>query len=436
MNNVLIVEDDKSLREAIKDTLSIEGFNALAVDSGESALSLLNDKKISLIISDINMKGMSGIELLRIAKNKHPNLPFIMMTAFSDIKDAVSAMQLGASDYMTKPFEPEILIAKIKQFYPDAAHSSSPIAEDPSSKALLGLAEKVASSDATVLITGHSGTGKEVLAKYIHDHSKRKEKNFIAINCAAIPENMLESTLFGYEKGAFTGAVQSMPGKFELADGGTILLDEISEMGLNLQAKLLRVLQEREVERLGGKKIINLDVRVIATSNRNIRQEVAEGKFREDLYYRLNVFPLSWLPLCERKKDIIPLAEHLVAKHSTKLGTAVPLLTKEAKEKILKYSWPGNGREVDNVMQRAIILSNKKEIFPDDIYVDFDSSSINKKSSLVSDLENKEFELILEVLEDKNWDRKMASETLGISQRTLRYKLAKMRESGITIPQS
>ena len=315
---VLIVEDDAGLREALVDTLLLGGYQVIEADSGEQALIKLSEQPVDIVVSDIQMGGMSGLSLLKNIKNKYPNLAILLMTAYATIDDAVQAMRDGATDYLSKPFAPEVLLNLVGRYAPaQKVESRTPIADDPSSLQLLDLAKKVARSEATVMVLGPSGSGKEVLARFIHDQSNRSEQTFVAINCAAIPENMLEATLFGYEKGAFTGAIQACPGKFEQAQGGTILLDEISEMDLNLQVKLLRVLQEKEVERLGGRKTITLDVRVIATSNRNLKQTVDAGEFREDLYYRLNVFPLTWLPLDKRAGDIIPLAKHLICCFAT-----------------------------------------------------------------------------------------------------------------------
>jgi two-component system response regulator FlrC len=313
---------------------------------------------------------------------------------------------------------------------------------DPTSHQLLKLSEKVAASDATVMVLGPSGSGKEVLARFIHDRSQRSEQPFVAINCAAIPENMLEATLFGYEKGAFTGALQACPGKFEQAQNGTILLDEITEMDLALQAKLLRVLQEKEVERLGSRKTIELDVRVIATSNRDLRQAVDEGKFREDLYYRLNVFPLVWLPLHKRSGDILPLAKHLIERHKG-VNQRLPSLTASASNKLQQHTWPGNVRELENVIQRALILCNGQQIDASDLMIEFDVVSDEivqlpdteeDSSKLGSELRQQEHQIILDTLQSCHGRRKEVAEKLGISPRTLRYKLAKMRENGIQVP--
>ncbi|CZF80289.1 Transcriptional regulatory protein ZraR [Grimontia celer] len=465
-SKVLIVEDDEGLREALVDTLALAGYQWLEADSAEQALLLLKNETVDIVVSDVQMAGMDGLGLLRNLKLNYPNLPVLLMTAYANIQDAVAAMKEGAIDYMAKPFAPEVLLNMVSRYAPVKADNSDAVVADPKSQALIALADRVAKTDANVMILGPSGSGKEVMARHIHRQSLRSEGAFVAINCAAIPENMLEATLFGYEKGAFTGAVQACPGKFEQAQGGTILLDEISEMDLALQAKLLRVLQEREVERLGSRKSIKLDVRVLATSNRDLRQYVEEGNFREDLYYRLNVFPISWLPLCERAGDIIPLAEHLLKRHCCKLGQAVPQLTQGAAGKLTQYRWPGNVRELDNVMQRALILCHQGVIEAGDILlegVDWQDagslqnlvasseivqpviqpqavphrpeSIVASADSLGSELRDQEFAIILETIRACEGRRKDVAERLGISPRTLRYKLAKMRDAGIDIPQ-
>ncbi|MFT7195633.1 MAG: two-component system response regulator FlrC, partial [Rheinheimera aquimaris] len=273
---ILLVEDDAGLREALQDTLMLAQYQVLAADSAEQALLLLQQHKVQLVISDVQMQGVSGLTLLKTLRERYPQLPVLMMTAYATVQAAVEAIQLGAIDYLAKPFSPEVLLNTVSRYVStEPSDNIEPVAVAPGSKQLLALCGKVAATDVSVMISGPSGSGKEVLARYIHQLSERRNGPFIAINCAAIPENMLESTLFGYEKGAFTGAISACPGKFEQAQQGTILLDEITEMDLNLQAKLLRVLQEREVERLGGRKTIKLDVRVLATSNRNLKQAVA-----------------------------------------------------------------------------------------------------------------------------------------------------------------
>ncbi|MEE8320392.1 MAG: sigma-54 dependent transcriptional regulator, partial [Gammaproteobacteria bacterium] len=304
---VLVVEDDASLREALCDTLAIAGYQTVTGTNGEEALHVLANEPVDLAISDIQMARMDGIKFLNRTKSAYPDLPVMLMTAYGTIQQAVDAMRDGALDYLVKPFEPEVLVSKVSQFLPaNLIDDEGMIAVDNKSLEVLELARMVTDSDATILVTGESGTGKEVLVQYIHRNSNRANQPFIAINCAAIPDNMLEAIIFGYQKGAYTGAYKACPGKFEQAQGGTLLLDEISEMSLGLQAKLLRVLQEKVVERLGDQKLIELDVRVMATSNRNMACEVAKGRFREDLYYRLNVFPINIPPLRERVDDIVP----------------------------------------------------------------------------------------------------------------------------------
>jgi two-component system, response regulator FlrC len=320
---------------------------------------------------------------------------------------------------------------------------AEPVACAPSSRRLIDLARRVAASDCTVLIVGESGTGKEVLARYIHRQSNRARGALVAVNCAAIPENMLEAMLFGYERGAFTGAHAAHAGKFEQAQGGTLLLDEITEMSLGLQAKLLRVLQEREVERIGGRTPIALDVRVLATTNRRLREEVAAGRFREDLYYRLNVFPLAIAPLRTRRDDVLPLAMQLLGMR-TRPGARIPALSADAAHLLLTYGWPGNVRELDNLLQRALILVNGPVIGPEHIQFELandgalDSAATTVEmptaGSLASSLGQTERDLILDALRAGNGSRREVAEKLGISPRTLRYKLARLREAGIDVP--
>ena len=317
---ILLVEDDADLREAISDTLELAGTRVIAVAGGAQALQALATEGVDLVVSDVNMDGMDGHALLRRIREIHPQVPVVLITAFGSIERSVQAMRDGAADYLVKPFAPALLLDAVARYGAgNLLGEEDPVAVARGSVELLQLAQRVARTDSTVLLSGESGSGKEVLARYIHRHSLRAERAFVAINCAAIPENMLEALLFGHEKGAFTGAYASMPGKFEQAEGGTLLLDEISEMDASLQAKLLRVLQEREVERLGGRKPIAVDVRVIATSNRDLLGCVEDGIFREDLYYRLSVFPLHCLALRERPADIVPLAERLVRSHAAKM---------------------------------------------------------------------------------------------------------------------
>ncbi len=431
--SVLIVEDDTHLREALYDTLSGESLNVLTADSGAQALDILNREDVGLVISDLQMQPMDGATLLRTIRKDRPALPAVLMTAHGTIESAVDVMRNGAADYLQKPFEAEQLKAVVSKYLVPAQHIDRPLAEDAASRNLLRIAERVAATDATVTLTGESGSGKEVYARYIHQRSRRADAPFIAINCAAIPENMLEAMLFGYEKGAFTGATQANPGKFEQADDGTLLLDEITEMELGLQAKLLRVLQEKEVERIGGRKPLPLNVRVLATSNRDLKACVAAGRFREDLYYRLNVFPLHIPPLRDRADDIVPLAELFLQRASDRPGRA---LSDCAREQLLSHTWPGNVRELDNLIQRSVILASGDEVTAADLAFEqpVDDDRATDDTGLQRGVQAHEFELILDALDKADGHRGDAAEMLGISPRTLRYKLARMRKRGLAIP--
>ncbi|MFK8029913.1 MAG: sigma-54-dependent transcriptional regulator [Gammaproteobacteria bacterium] len=432
--NILIVEDDDELREALCDTLELDGFSVVCASSGNVGLEAIQSHAISLVVSDVQMPKMDGIDLLVRIKSTHPELPVILMTAYGTIQKAVEAMRLGANHYLVKPFAASTLVETVKRFLPADLPSDGLVASDPCTVKTLDLARRVATSEATVMLSGESGTGKEVFARFIHRHSTRSEGPFVAINCAAIPENMLEAVLFGHEKGAFTGAVSARAGKFEQAQNGTLLLDEISEMDLALQAKLLRVLQERELERLGGQSTIALDVRVLATTNRDLRSHVDKGEFREDLYYRLNVFPLSLPPLRERRGDIVPLVEHVLSRHSTN-GISVSL-TPSAEERLRAHNWPGNVRELDNLVQRSLILLGGDTIDVDDLCFELASTppEIEDTGVLRADLRSKEDRLIMDALSAGSGNRKAAAERLGISTRTLRYKIARLRDAGVPIP--
>lgn len=471
---ILVVEDDDELREAITETLKLAKFRVETAENGEAALNVLNRCQIDMVVSDVNMDHMDGIELLENIRKKYRDLPVLIMTAYADVSKAVAAMRLGAVDFLIKPFEPIVLIDTLKHQVRSKNHSK-PIVVDPISRKLFLLAKKVAIADSTVLLLGESGVGKEVVASFIHEESRRASKPFVAINCAAIPENMLEATMFGYEKGAYTGAYASKAGKFEQADGGTLLLDEISEMDLGLQAKLLRVLQEREVERLGGKVQRKIDVRVIATTNRNLVEYIKEGKFREDLYYRISVFPLMIEPLRARKLDILPIAEHMASMYCRRMNHPNIEFDDTAKTTLLKYPWPGNVRELENVVQRALILQPGKNVGESDLFLDPMTSTFNLGSiensepvqsnsiaesndhtsqmetlqvssntiiseniesipeNLEENLKHKEFQIIIDVLRKENGSRNKTAQKLGISARTLRYKLARMRECGIDL---
>ncbi|MBR9870586.1 MAG: sigma-54-dependent Fis family transcriptional regulator [Gammaproteobacteria bacterium] len=464
--HILIVEDDRDLREALVTTLELARYRVCEAANAKEALASLARTPVDMVISDVNMPGMSGHELLGDVQRQYPGLPMMLITAYGQISHAVSAMQSGAIDYLVKPFEPHVLVEAVSKVVGGVRQTSGdqPIAEDPVSKRMFQLATKVAASDSTVMISGESGTGKEVLARFIHEQSPRADKPFVAINCAAIPENMLEAILFGHEKGAFTGAVATSPGKFEQANGGTLLLDEISEMELGLQSKLLRVLQEREVERVGGRKTIPLDVRVLATTNRDLGDYVREGKFREDLYYRLTVFPMRWQPLRERPLDIMPLAKSILKKHCRKMKLTGISFAEDARKAMTAYSWPGNVRELDNALQRALVLHQGNVIHAGDLCLEMGISGASDMSqtavypgesvpaaelsasshevageagdtvgSLGDDLRQQEFRMIIQALKHEGGRRNRAAEQLGISPRTLRYKLAQMRDAGIDL---
>ncbi len=430
---VLIVEDDANLREALLDTLSDGEHPVFTAGSGREALEILKCEDIGLVVSDIQMRPMDGNELLGKIREQHPALPAVLMTAYGTIESAVDVMRNGAVDFLVKPFEIDDLKIIVDRHLKELPEAGQPIAADVKTVELLRIAQRVAKSDATITLSGESGCGKEVIARYIHHCSPRNPAPFIAINCAAIPENMLEAVLFGYEKGAFTGASTAHPGKFEQAQGGTLLLDEISEMDLGLQAKLLRVIQEKEVERIGGRKVIALDVRVLATTNRDLRQCVADGKFREDLYYRLSVFPLHIPPLRDRKGDVLPLALLAINKHSP-ADTTPPILSDGAEQRLIAHDWPGNVRELENVIQRTLIMLPGSEISASDLILESDEQQLapdqGPSTGLQDDLKVREYQLIVDALNAENGNRGEVAKTLGISPRTLRYKLARMREDG------
>ncbi len=461
--NILVVEDDDALRDALLITLEAAGYRVSGADGGPTALALLDREAFQMVVSDLRMAPMDGLQLLGEIRLKKPGLPVLLMTAFGDVDKAVAAMRGGACDFMLKPFEPKALLDQIERYaVPPAAEGV--VAADARTREVLLLAARVARTDATVLLTGESGTGKEVFARYIHEQSQRAKGPFVAINCAAIPDTLLEATLFGHEKGAFTGAQNAQAGKFEQADGGTLLLDEISEMPLGLQAKLLRVLQEREVERVGGKKPVPVDIRVLATSNRNMTMEVAAGRFREDLFYRLNVFPLAIPSLRERSGDIVPMARHFLALHGARLGR-VAKIGAGAAAKLAAHPWPGNVRELENAMQRALILAPGDIIETEHLLLPTAAGEVPATSTLAAafaapssvavppaptfasevpsqpsqlfvpqgipaNMKDLERQHILETLAKVGGSRKKAIELLGISERTLRYKLKQYREEG------
>jgi two-component system response regulator FlrC len=446
---ILVVEDDANLREAVCDTLELAGQAVVSAPGGEQALVLLEVQPVALVVSDVRMMPMDGIALLKEVRGRFPHLPVVLMTAYADVDRAVEAMRAGACDFLLKPFEPKALLEHVARYrLPEAMDDDRVIANDVASRNLFALAARVAQTDTSVLLTGESGVGKEVVARYIHNHSARRNGPFVAINCAAIPDSLLEATLFGYEKGAFTGAQQAQAGKFEQAQNGTLLLDEVTEMPLGLQAKLLRVLQEREVERVGGKKPVALDIRIVATSNRDMAEAVAKGVLREDVYYRLNVFPLLIPALRQRPDDIVPLAQHFLAEHGGRSGRAGLRLAPMAESALRMHPWPGNVRELENVMQRAVIFAagdivevdalhlaspspgmveRRESPSPDPQSVP-ESQPLGQRTNIMRDLER---EHILETLASVGGSRKLAGQRLGMSERTLRHKLKQYRDAGL-----
>lgn len=446
----MIVEDDAALREAVCDTLELAEQSVIAAAGGEEALEILGRRPVSLVVSDVRMVPIDGIALLKEIRRRFTHLPVVLMTAFADVDRAVEAMRAGACDFLLKPFEPKALLDHVTRYrLPEVHDDHRIIACDPVSSNLFALAKRVAQSDSTVLLTGESGVGKEVVARFIHRNSTRRKGPFVAINCAAIPDSLLEATLFGYEKGAFSGAQQAQAGKFELAQHGTLLLDEVTEMPLLLQAKLLRVLQEREVERVGGKQPVVLDIRVVATSNRDMADAVARGLFREDLFYRLNVFPLLIPALRQRPEDIAPLARHFLAEHGGRAGRPALRLSATAEAALRQYPWPGNVREMENVMQRAVILATGDAVNLDALHLaargPVDPTAVPRPASAVlsrvaarppaaprkgDNMREVERDHILETLAAAGGSRTLAGQRLGMSERTLRHKLRQYRLEG------
>ncbi len=438
---IILIAKDTNLVDSLLAALLLTGIDINRCTNNTEAFMELTRTKYDLVVTDINsnMDELQGF--ITNVRQFQPKLPILILTDYETVPRASAAIKAGASDYVIKPFDPCQLADMVNALLREAVQPADLIIADPKSILIANLARKVAESNATVMISGESGTGKEVIARFIHECSPRAHKPFMAINCAAIPETMLESILFGYEKGAFTGAHASKPGKFEQANHGTLLLDEISEMDLGLQAKLLRVIQEKEVERLGGAKPIPLDVRIIATTNRNLKLEVQQGRFREDLFYRLNVFPLNLPPLNQRRGDILPMAAKFIEIYQPGAGF---IIDEAAQLALLMHRWQGNVRELGNVIQRALILATGKIISKDEIL--FEELSMEESAPLVniapahhvekrldSDLRSLEKEIIINAVSTNN-SRKEAAEQLGISPRTLRYKLAQFRKAGTAIP--
>jgi len=471
---IMVVDDEQNMRVALFEALNRNGHEVLVAESGRMALDMMRKAVPDLVISDIKMPGMDGIDLLRHIKADWPELPVVIITGYATVETALEAMKRGAFDYVLKPFPVEVIEETVKRVFASSgvvrstgagpalarpqpvaeavAQSRPIIGRDPKLLALLERAKTVASSKATVLVLGESGTGKEVFARLIHQASDRREGPFVALNCAALPEGLLESELFGHEKGAFTGAIVTKKGKFELADGGTLLLDEIGEIPLHLQAKLLRVLQEEEVDRLGGKAPVRIDVHVVATTNCDLKEAVAKGGFRQDLYYRLNVIPLRLPALRERQQDIPLLAAHFIEKYSCQYGRPVKKMSAAALARFLSYDWPGNVREMENMIERAVLLGVDGELEPWDFWEEVERpaglptaapisvaaagavASANEGAAIAVEgqsLREVERQMIMQALRKTGDNRTHAAKILGISVRTLRNKLNEYRTQGV-----
>ncbi len=448
---ILIVDDEPEMRIAITEALKREGHQTEAAENGADALLRLEGEVFDLVISDVKMPKMSGQELLREIKEQWPHTQVIMMTAYGTIDNAVESMKQGAFDYLLKPFSIEILAGTVNRaFLSEPEPASAPAPETPTPKPKSGTAgemitqnktmlemvkfvENIAYSKSTVLISGETGTGKEMVARYIHQCSPRADQPFLAVNCAALPEGLLESELFGHEKGAFTGAIAKKEGKFELAHKGTLLLDEVTEMTPPLQAKLLRVLQEHEIDKVGGREPIPIDVRVIATTNREPKQLIDEGKFREDLYYRLNVIPVKLPPLRERMEDLPILADHFLKKHSRENGKNISSIAPETLTLLNKYQWRGNVRELENIIERSVLMCPGDTIEPAHLFMEDSvaaeaTGNNNALGSFRGTIYEMERELIFKTLEETGNNKTKAAEILGISIRTLRNKLNEYKE--------
>lgn len=426
--NILMIRPDP-VPCGLQAQLAEAGYSLQLKTDLSSAMTTLAEQSIDLVLLDADLAADIAPVVAQLRQAK-PDSPIITMVSGNQSAQASEAMRQGAMDYLLRPFTTEQLISAVQHALSLNEPLANMIVASPVSRQLLLLAQKAAQTDASILIGGESGTGKECLARFIHDNSPRAKGPYVAVNCAAIPETMLEATLFGFTKGAFTGAVQNQVGKFELANGGTLLLDEISEMSLPLQAKLLRVLQEREVERLGSNQKIKLDVRVIAATNKDLRQEAANGTFREDLFYRLDVLPLCWPPLRERPEDILPLAKHFLTQHGSHAAFE---LHPEAARALLDYRWPGNVRELSNTIQRSLILAKGLVIREEDLMLPSTQVPETSQFCLQQSRRSAEFQHVLDTLRRFNGHRQDTARALGVTTRALRYKLAAMREQGIDI---
>ncbi|MBF0405402.1 sigma-54-dependent transcriptional regulator [Candidatus Magnetominusculus xianensis] len=427
MKPILVVDDDPQMRDALKEAIQRLGFEATVAENGQDGLAKMANTPFALIITDMKMPRMDGLAFLKEVRRRVGNLPVLVITGYGTVENAVDSMKEGATDYLMKPFSFDKLGSKISSIMETMSSDRDIITGNPKMTRLLQISRDVAAGDTTVLVYGESGTGKELIARYIHSQSLRKLKPFVAVNCAAIPENLMESELFGHEKGSFTGASDKKLGKFELANEGTILLDEIGEMPMGLQAKLLRVLQEREIDRIGGKHTIPINTRVLATTNRDLRKEAEAGNFREDLYYRLSVFPLHVPPLRERPEDIALLSDYFIRKFSALLNKEAKRLSDSALNFLLRNQWRGNIRELENTVHRAVLLSRNQEIDISDFMLEeqpsarrVDLSPDNNKRGI----KEMERDLIMKTLKDVNGNKTKAAKILGVNVRTIRNKLS------------
>lgn len=448
-SSILVVDDDRAQAESLRRVLALEGFHASCVFSPDEAMAEVKMRAPDAIVSDFRLGEKTGLDLYLETKKIDPEILFIVVTGYGSLDTAVSALRAGVHDFLTKPIDTDELVIKLKKAldYKSIADENVElrtrieslrerveiIAVSAPMLSVLDTAEQVADSAATVLVEGESGTGKELIARALHVRSPRAAGPYVKVNCAAIPENLLESELFGHEAGSFTGAIHQRTGKFEVADGGTIFLDEVGEMPLHLQSKFLRVLQEREFERVGGNDTIKVDVRVIAATNRNLAEMVKENDFREDLFYRLNVIPLRLPPLRERLDDVVPLASHFLERFCEKNGREIEGLSEEATKKLLSYTWPGNVRELENCIERAVVLARGKELSPEDFVFSGeekgDSIGGVLEQLMTTDLTLDELErrLIMMALDRCGGNVSQTARTLGMTRRSLQYRVEKIR---------
>ncbi|MEW5797096.1 MAG: sigma-54 dependent transcriptional regulator [Candidatus Zixiibacteriota bacterium] len=442
--SVLIVDDDRYVNDAVTETVARAGFDAVPAYSGEEALVKLKGRAFDVILTDLKMHEMDGMAVLEHTKRLHPDAAVVIMTAYGTVEKAVAAMKLGAYDFLLKPVTPATVehilkrITEVLRLRRDnelmrrdlTSKFQNMVGKSRVMREIFDLVQSVAKAKSTVLLTGDSGVGKELVARAIHYCSERAEAPFVKLNCAAIPETLVEAELFGFEKGAFTDAKRTHRGRFELADQGTLLLDEISEMPLNLQSKLLRVLQEREFERVGSAQTISVDVRVIATSNRNLREYIMREKFREDLYYRLNVIPIHIPPLNERAEDIPLLVQHFIEKYSAENKKGIKGVDERALKLLVGYHWPGNVRELENMIERAVVTTRSDMLTESDFPIELSLGGIEAVEGALKipmSLEEGNKYLILKTLEKFNGNKTRAAEALGVSARTIRNKLAEYR---------